>query len=110
MIPMISSPVPIITVSELRERLQDGTALQLVDVREDWEWALGHIDGAVHIPLNTLPQRLSEFEPQRAVAFICHLGMRSEAATRYALQHGFGTALNVAGGMEAWEAQQYPVV
>jgi rhodanese-related sulfurtransferase len=106
---MSGSLVPTITVSELRERLQSGAGPQLVDVREDWEWALGHIGGAMHIPLNTLPQRLLDLEPQRAVAFICHLGMRSEAATHYALQHGFSSALNVAGGMEAWEAQQYPV-
>ncbi|HZS89098.1 MAG TPA: rhodanese-like domain-containing protein [Chloroflexota bacterium] len=106
---MIDSSVPTITVATLYERLQAGAALQLVDVREDWEWALGHIHGAVHIPLNTLPQRLSDLEPSREVAFICHLGMRSEMATQYALQHGFGAALNVTGGMDAWEAQQYPV-
>jgi rhodanese-related sulfurtransferase len=38
--------------------------LQILDVREDEEWAAGHIDGAVHIPLGQLPQRIGELDPQ----------------------------------------------
>lgn len=98
-----------ISVDALHERLAAGTPVQVVDVREDWEWASGHIAGAVHIPLNELPARLGEIDPARAAAFICHLGGRSEMATRFALQRGLTRVANVAGGMDAWQARAYAV-
>ena len=103
---------PEITVEALRERLAGGAGGQqarVVDVREDWEWAQGRIPGAAHIPLQQLPARLAEFDDADEVYFICHLGGRSEAATRFARAHGLPDAVNVQGGMNAWEARGYPV-
>ncbi len=101
--------VPSISVRELHARLESG-GLQVVDVREGWEWARGHIQGALHIPLGELPARLGEIDAAREVAFICHLGGRSLTATRFGLAHGLAGALNVDGGMDAWEARAYEVV
>jgi len=110
---------PEITVETLHERLVGDAAdpaspthvpaPQVVDVREGWEWTQGHIAGAAHIPLNELPARLGEIDPDRDVAFICHLGGRSEMATRFGRQQGLARATNVLGGMDAWEARGYPV-
>ncbi len=103
--------VPAIDVEALRERLTGGAgpAARVVDVREDWEWARGHIAGATHIPLGRLPTRLSELDGAHDVYFICHLGGRSEMAARFAHQRGLTGAVNVRGGMDAWESRGYPV-
>jgi rhodanese-related sulfurtransferase len=106
---MNDNAVPEMSVEALRARLATRADVQVIDVREDWEWAQGHIAGAVHIPLSELPARLGEIDAARAVAFICHLGGRSELATRFARQHGISGAANVVGGMERWEAHGYPV-
>jgi rhodanese-related sulfurtransferase len=106
---MTDNGVPEMSVEALHARLASGADVQVIDVREDWEWAQGHIAGAVHIPLNELPVRLGELDVARAVAFICHLGGRSELATRFARQHGIARAANVVGGMDRWEAHGYPV-
>ena len=106
---MNDNGVPEMSVEALHARLATRADVQVIDVREDWEWAQGHIAGAVHIPLSELPARLGEIDAARAVAFICHLGGRSELATRFARQHGISRAANVVGGMDSWESRGYPV-
>ena len=106
---MMGEGVPSIGVDTLHERLAAGADVQVVDVREEWEWATGHISGALHIPLNDLPARMAEIDSGRDVAFICHLGGRSDMATRFGLSHGLSRALNVPGGMDAWTARGYRV-
>lgn len=98
-----------ISVGALHSRLAGGTGLQVVDVREGWEWARGHIANAMHIPLGDLPARLGEIDPARDVAFICHMGGRSETAARFARQHGLSHAVSVHGGMDHWELWGFPV-
>jgi rhodanese-related sulfurtransferase len=106
---MTDTGVPEMSVEALHACMATGADVQVIDVREDWEWAQGHIAGAVHIPLSELPWRLGEIDVARAAAFICHLGGRSELATRFARQHGLSRAANVPGGMDRWEAHGYPV-
>ena len=79
-----------------------GPDLMVLDVREDHEWAAGHIDGAVHIPLGDLPARANELDPSVPTLVVCHLGGRSAQATAWLSQHGHDVT-NVEGGMEAWE-------
>ncbi len=81
----------------------------LLDVREDDEWQAGHIDGAVHIPLPQVPQRLAELETERRVLVVCKVGGRSAQATQFLCTHG-RDAVNLAGGMIAWEAAGRPMV
>ena len=106
---MNDNGVPAMSVEALHARMAARADVQVIDVRENWEWVQGHIAGAVHIPLSELPVRLGEIDAARAVAFICHLGGRSELATRFARQHGISRAANVVGGMDSWEARGYPV-
>ncbi len=95
----------------------DATALPTVippdhvvlDVREDHEWAAGHIDGAVHIPLGQLPTRVGELDPSAPTFVVCHLGGRSARAAEWLHAQGHDVT-NVAGGMEAWEQAGRPVV
>jgi rhodanese-related sulfurtransferase len=81
----------------------------LIDVREPDEWQAGRVPGATHIPLGQLQTRLSEIPLDREVLLICRSGNRSGAAQRLLLANGYHQAVNVAGGMSAWERARLPV-
>ncbi|MFJ4697647.1 MULTISPECIES: rhodanese-like domain-containing protein [unclassified Streptomyces] len=85
----------------------------LLDVREDDEWQAGHIEGALHIPMSEFVARygeVTEAAPQDGtVNVICRSGGRSAQVTMYLAQQGID-AVNVEGGMQAWEAAGKPVV
>jgi rhodanese-related sulfurtransferase len=78
----------------------------LLDVREDEEWAAGHIAGAVHVPMMQLPQRL-QYEPgpvtpEKPIVVVCKMGGRSAQVTAWLRHQGYD-AVNLAGGMLAWD-------
>src|SRR6516162_2625605 len=91
-----------LSVAALHELLQRGVTPLLVDVREDAEWAAGHLPGALHIPLGDLPQRLSEIASQAEPVFICRSGGRSMAACQLALRANIPSPANLEGGLLAW--------
>jgi len=78
-------------------------ATHILDVREDDEWAAGHIDGSQHIPLGQLMARLDEVPAEERVVVTCKMGGRSARATAYLLQVG-RDAVNLDGGVTAWSA------
>lgn len=85
----------------------------LLDVREDDEFAAGHIDGAVHVPMMNIPQRL-QFDPGPLVpvariVVVCKVGGRSAQVTAWLRRQGYD-ASNLAGGMLAWEDAGRPMV
>lgn len=85
--------------------------LAILDVREDDEWAAGHIDGALHIPLMELPARVAEVAAldERQILVVCKVGGRSAQATGYLAQQGYA-AVNLDGGMLDWAAAGRPMV
>jgi len=92
------------TSQKLAEELKQGgeERLLLVDVREPWEWAEGRLPGSVHIPLGTLPQRMSEIPGDVTPVFICAVGGRSMAACRLFATTQDRDAVNLAGGVQGW--------
>ena len=82
---------------------------RILDVREDYEWEAGHVDGALHIPLDALPERLNDLDPDQDRAVICRTGGRSARATAWLESHGY-SAVNVTGGMGAWLEAGKPMV
>lgn len=100
-----------VSIAQIAPRVQAGEVL-LVDVREDDEWAAGHAPTAVHVPLATVGDRLSEITEAadgRPVAFICRSGNRSAQASRVASDGGVRSVINVSGGMDAWGQAGLPV-
>ena len=93
-----------ISVDELRHRIAQGEAGQLMDVRRPGEWQAGHIPQARHLPLNQLAERAAEIDHDRPVTAICAGGYRSSIATSLLEQRGFARIINVVGGMTAWNA------
>jgi rhodanese-related sulfurtransferase len=81
----------------------------LVDVREDDEWQAGHIEGAQHIPLGELGDRLAELPTGRQIVAVCRSGGRSGAAVRGLKKLGY-EAENLDGGVTAWAQAGLPLV
>jgi rhodanese-related sulfurtransferase len=96
------NPIPQIEPAKLRQRLEAGEQLNLIDVREDEEVAAGMIPGARHIPMNQIPARLEEIDPDQEIIFICRSGYRSERVCEYLQQHGYDNCVNMTGGMLQW--------
>lgn len=92
-----------ITVSELKKRIENGEQLNLIDVREDYEYEDDNLGGML-IPLGELPHRLSEIENLRdeEVLVHCRSGKRSETAQRFMQSQGFTNVRNVIGGILAY--------
>ena len=99
-----------ITPAQVKSKISDGTDLVLVDVREPNEWEAGHIEGARHIPLSQVPQRLGEIPTDRDVVMICRSGGRSGRAQEFLLQNGYTRVKNMIGGMQRWARDVDPNV
>ncbi|HEY9373851.1 rhodanese-like domain-containing protein [Streptomyces sp.] len=85
----------------------------VVDVREADEWAAGHIDGALHVPMSDFVARFGEVTEAvadgRRAYVMCRVGGRSAQVTQYLVQQGID-AVNVDGGMLAWDGASRPMV
>jgi len=97
-----------ITPAELKARLDAGAPPCLVDVRTDWEWRIGHLAGARHVPIVDLESRRGELDPSVEVVLYCKRGVNSVAAMRFLRQYGFTHVRNLRGGLDAWKAEVDP--
>lgn len=84
----------------------------IIDVREADAFAKGHIQGAKHVPLAELPDRLKEFEKQKNKPVIvhCQRGMRSKPACRILAAHEFTQLHQLDGGLDKWIEAKMPLV
>ena len=100
-----------ITSTELKQRLDRGDDVQIVDVREDNEVAIGRIPNSIHIPLAQVLTRMNEIDPNRETVVHCKMGGRSARAIDALQRSGFtGKLLNLAGGITAWSQDVDPSV
>jgi len=83
-------------------------AVQLIDVRVQYEWDAGHLDGARHLALDRLAAEAQTIDRDRAVVFYCAVGSRSTMAAQAFRGAGF-EAYSMAGGIERWGAEGLPV-
>ena len=90
------------TAIEFENRKADTDRLQLVDIRNPGEFALGTIDGAVPIPVGQLPSRLNELDPTAPTIVFCAGGYRSSVGASVLRQAGFGDVSDILGGYGAW--------
>ena len=86
------------------------TAPLLLDVREEWEFELCHIAGAQLMPMQTIPGRLGELDPDGEIVVICHHGMRSMNVARFLEGQGFTAIHNLVGGVAAWAEEVDPAM
>jgi len=91
------------------EQLRKDAPVTLLDVRTDAEVARGLIEGAKHIPLNALPARFGELDPQAILVVYCQSGARSAQACAWLAEQGFARIHNLHGGLGAWARAGLPI-
>jgi rhodanese-related sulfurtransferase len=91
-----------ITPRELAEKMKSGNAPIIIDVREPFEYAYAHIEGAQLKPLGEIQSWATELDKEQEYVLQCHTGSRSFQATYMLERMGFKKVVNLAGGIDAW--------
>lgn len=101
-----------ITPNELKQLLENGEPLTLLDVRESWEFELCRIDNSLHLPLSELIQlqSLERLDPNQQIIAICHHGIRSQQAALILQRNGFDNVCNLIGGIHHWSIDIDPSI
>jgi hydroxyacylglutathione hydrolase len=98
-----------ISSQDLHERLKSGEAITVLDVRQDAEWAAGHIPGAIHIENGRLPYEALPLPTDRSIVVHCQHGVRSTAGASVLARRGYTNLQHVEGGFAAWEGAGFEV-
>jgi adenylyltransferase/sulfurtransferase len=100
-----------ITSTELKQRLDKGDDIQLIDVREDSEVAIARIPNSIHIPLGQVLARMNEIDQTRETVVHCKMGGRSARAIDALQRSGYtGKLINLKGGIIGWSNEVDPTV
>jgi sulfur-carrier protein adenylyltransferase/sulfurtransferase len=100
-----------ITATELKQRLDKGDDIQILDVREDNEFAYARIPNSIHITLAQVLSRVNEIDPNRETVVHCKMGGRSARAIDALMRSGYtGKLMNLKGGILAWSNEVDPSV
>ncbi len=103
--------MPEITATELKQRLDSGEDIQIIDVREPHEVAIAKLPNSTHIPLGQILNRMGEIDPNRETVVHCKMGGRSAKAIEALKRSGFsGSLINLKGGITAWSNEVDPSV
>jgi sulfur-carrier protein adenylyltransferase/sulfurtransferase len=105
----LKNGIPQISVKELKRRIDAGEDVQLIDVREPYEYQIAQIGGKL-IPQNDVANRLAEIDKDREVVVHCRSGARSQRIAEFLKQAGYPRVVNVAGGILAWSDEIDPKV
>jgi adenylyltransferase/sulfurtransferase len=99
-----------LTPEQLKQRLDTGEPLQLIDVREPYEWSICNLQpyGARLISLADLSDRMSELDRETDLVLYCRSGKRSEGAARHLRAHGFTRVWSLRGGINGWASSIDP--
>ena len=97
-----------ISARKLKELQDGGEKVTLLDVRSPEEWAITHLEGAKHIPLDDIVDRVNELDSSDNTVVYCHHGMRSARAIGFLQKMGFSKLTNLAGGIDAYAASVDP--
>jgi molybdopterin/thiamine biosynthesis adenylyltransferase/rhodanese-related sulfurtransferase len=99
-----------VTPSELKQELDSGKDVFILDVREPHEYEICCLEGATLIPLGQVPARIEELNREHDIVVMCRSGARSGKATQYLAQKGFPKVRNLTGGILAWSDEVDPSV
>ncbi|MBN08705.1 MAG: sulfurtransferase [Rhodospirillaceae bacterium] len=91
-----------ISVQQLDDMRKSGEAHTLLDIREAEELMAASISGALHIPMNTIPDNLDKLPTDQPLVVMCHVGGRSAQVQMWLHGNGFENAVNLEGGIHAW--------
>ena len=94
--------VPEVDVFQVKNRLDKGEEIILIDVREDKELEVCKINQAIHIPMGTVPKRLNDIDSNKPVVVMCKSGGRSAQVCQYLNENGYSNIYNLNGGITNW--------
>lgn len=99
------------TVHDVQARLARGDKFLLIDVREDHEWAQGHIPGAVHLGKGIIERDIESLVPdtESEIVLYCGGGYRSALAAEALQKMGYTSVVSMDGGFRGWKEAGYPV-
>ena len=89
-------------VTELDKLLKNGSSPTIIDVREEFELEISKIDSAIHIPMNQVPKRLEELNPDNEYVVMCRTGVRSSQICEFLTNQNFRSIANLTGGINEW--------
>src|SRR5712691_7092442 len=101
-------PFKRISPQEARD-LMDAGGVSVIDVREDWEYANGHLPGAQLVPLKNIISAAAQHVHGDNLIFVCEVGQRSAVAAEFAASLGIETIYNLEGGTSAWRGLGFPI-
>ena len=104
----MQTELPEISPQELKQKLDKQESVLLLDVREQSEYNIVHLENARLIPINTLPHHVDSLLSDQEIVVYCHHGTRSLYAVAYLQQNGFTDAKNLTGGIDQWAAEIDP--
>ena len=98
-------------VKEVKQRMDRGDQFVLIDVREDGEWAKGHIPGAVHMGRGVIERDIEQRIPDKNAELIlyCGGGFRSALSAENLQKMGYKNVLSMDGGWRGWNESNYPI-
>lgn len=99
-----------ISPAELKERMEKGEAVALIDVREEDEYEMARVEGARLMPLSRFPEWADSLNPEDELIFMCHHGIRSAQVCAFLARQGFKRLYNLAGGIDRWSREVDPRV
>ncbi|WP_348263143.1 molybdopterin-synthase adenylyltransferase MoeB [Telmatobacter sp. DSM 110680] len=105
----VKNGVPQLSVKDLKQRIDAGEDVFILDVREPYEYQIAQIGGKL-IPQNDVPQRLAEIPRDREIVVQCRSGARSQKIAEFLKQSGYQQVVNLAGGILAWSDEVDPKV
>jgi rhodanese-related sulfurtransferase len=107
------TPALEITPQEVKRKLDSGEAVSILDVREPAEYQQARIEGAMLVPMNTVPAALQELDAKAGEALLvvyCHHGVRSLNVANWLRNQGVENVVSMAGGIDRWSLEIDPSV
>ena len=95
-----------------KKRLDDGESIHLVDTREDFEWARGHLPGAIHLGKGVIERDIEKTIPDKnaTIVLYCGGGFRSALAADNLQKMGYRNVISMDGGWRGWTEAGFPIV
>ncbi|WP_269527222.1 rhodanese-like domain-containing protein [Coraliomargarita parva] len=97
-----------ISAAEAANLKESGESIVFLDVREHDEVAICAIEGALHVPMGEIPERLEQLPKEPTLVVFCHHGMRSQNVIHYLEARGMTNTINLRGGIHAWACEVDP--
>ncbi|QSX33633.1 thiosulfate sulfurtransferase GlpE [Shewanella avicenniae] len=98
------STYKILNIAELKQRMQQGERLQIIDIRDSGSFEQAHIAGAQRVGNDNISQFMAQADLDAPLVVVCYHGISSQSAAEYLHQHGFEDVYSLAGGYTAWAA------